>query len=91
MLLSYFGDEDPKRCGQCDVCLERNKLDLSEIEFDTVIEHLKPLLQKQPLSLDEVVSKVKGVSENRVLKAIQWLMDNDKIVMDEGRMLVWKK
>jgi ATP-dependent DNA helicase RecQ len=91
LLLSYFGEDDPVRCGQCDVCLERNKLDLSEIEFDAVIEHLKPLLQKQSLSLDTVVAMVKGVSENRVLKAIQWLMDNDKIVMDEDKMLAWKK
>jgi ATP-dependent DNA helicase RecQ len=91
LLLSYFGEEDPKRCGQCDVCLERNKLDLSEMEFDAVIEHIKPLLQKSPLSLEAVLSMVKGVSENRILKAIQWLMDNDKIVMDEDKMLSWKK
>jgi ATP-dependent DNA helicase RecQ len=91
LLLSYFGEEDSVRCGQCDVCLERNKLDLSEIEFDAVIEHLKPLLQKNPLSIDTVVGMVKGVSEGRVIKAIQWLIDNDKIVIDEDRMLSWKK
>jgi ATP-dependent DNA helicase RecQ len=91
ILLSYFGDDDPKRCGQCDVCLERNKLELSEIEFDVVVDHLKPILQKKPLPLDTVVGMVKGVSEDRVIKAIQWLIDNDKITMDEDKMLSWKK
>ena len=91
ILLQYFGENDAKRCGQCDVCLERNKLDLSEIEFDKVIEHLKPLLSKEAKPLEDIARIVKGVSEDRVIKAIQWLIDNDKIEMDEEKNLYWKK
>ena len=28
-LLDYFGEENHVRCGICDVCLERNKLDIT--------------------------------------------------------------
>src|SRR4029077_7048505 len=36
MLLSYFGEEETVRCGICDVCLERNKLELSNLEFENI-------------------------------------------------------
>ena len=91
LLLSYFGEEDPQRCGQCDVCLERNKLDMSELDFDKVVEQLKPLLSHETKTMDEVIQSVKGVSEDRVISAIRWLMDNDKIGMNEEKGLYWKK
>ena len=91
MLLKYFGDNDPKRCGQCDVCLERNKLDLSEIEFDSIVDTLKALLSDISKPLEDIVWMVKGVSEDRVIRAVQWLMDNDKIGMDENQKIFWKK
>ncbi|MFH1936107.1 MAG: ATP-dependent DNA helicase RecQ, partial [Bacteroidota bacterium] len=47
-LLAYFGETNSKRCGMCDVCLERNKLGLNEQEFDEVITRIKPLLKNAP-------------------------------------------
>ena len=91
ILLSYFGEEYPQRCGQCDVCLERNKLDLSEIEFDSVIAQLKPILMKELKTYDEAIQMIKGISEERIINAIRWLMDNDKIEANEDGKLFWKK
>lgn len=90
ILLSYFGEDNPKRCGQCDICLERNKLDLSELEFDSVVGFIKPFLLKESHSLEEVVGIVKGISENRIIKVIRWLIDNDKIVVIDDQKLAWK-
>ena len=91
MLLEYFGDKKANRCGQCDVCLERNKLEMSEFEFNSVIDQIKPILQKQSLSLEDTVSKIKGVSESMILRALRWLLDNDKIVSEDDNNLRWKK
>ena len=40
ILLDYFGEESD-RCGICDVCRERNELDLSKYEFDLILEEIK--------------------------------------------------
>ncbi len=89
-LLSYFGEKQNVRCGKCDVCIERNKIELSELEFDSVLDQIKPLLRERPLTLKEVAQKVKGVSEDRIIKVVQWLLDNDKIRYDTDRRLSWK-
>ena len=89
LLLQYFGDETPKRCGQCDICIERNKLGLTEMEFDKVVDYIKPFILNESHTLEEVVSVVKGVREDYTLHAIQWLIDNEKIKVDEEQMLKW--
>ncbi len=91
ILLSYFGEKDAKRCGQCDVCLERNKAELSEFEFDEIIKQLKPILTENHYTIKELIPLLKRVGEDRLVRAVQWLIDNDKITSDEEGKLKWRK
>lgn len=91
ILLSYFGETDSYRCGICDFCVERNKLDVSNLEFETVTGQIKNLLAKQPLTLTELVTGVKNSSEDKTIKVIQWLTDNEKIIHDQENKLIWHK
>ena len=89
LLLSYFGEEDTQRCGMCDVCLERNKTDLSKLEFDQVVEIIKPILRKNPLMMDELIFEVDAIDADNIINAIQWLIDNGKIIEDKDHKLHW--
>ncbi len=89
-LISYFGETDSKRCGKCDVCIERNKIEVNELEFNTILKQIKPLLKSQPASPEEVVSNVKSSNEDKILQVIQWLLDNDKLIYNEEKKLAWK-
>lgn len=80
MLLEYFGEKDAPRCGQCDVCRKRNKLKLSEYEFDLVLSRIKPLLMEKSLTLKETVRAADISNEAKVLKVLQWLLDHKKVV-----------
>jgi ATP-dependent DNA helicase RecQ len=90
LLLEYFGEQSTQRCGHCDVCLERNKAGVSNYEFDQVMERIKPLLMQNPMSLDELIDNTQsGIPDDRVLRVIQWLRDNGKVVSDSNGNLRW--
>jgi ATP-dependent DNA helicase RecQ len=88
-LLAYFGEKQKVRCGHCDVCIERNKVELSELEFDTMLDQIKPLLKQKPCSLNELVDRIPKANEDQVIKVIQWLLDNGKIKYEKSRKLSW--
>lgn len=88
LLLSYFGDNNPDRCGQCDVCTRRNELDLSKYEFDLILESIKAKLEYNLIALDELVAS-SDMDKEKTIKVIQWLLDNNKIIKDKQDLLTW--
>jgi ATP-dependent DNA helicase RecQ len=88
-LLDYFG-EDSDRCGICDVCRERNELDLSKYEFDLILEEIKAVLKENNPDAEQLVNMIE-YPEDKVIKVIRWLLDHDKIIKDENNQLIWKE
>ena len=87
-LLNYFGEESD-RCGICDVCRERNELDLSKYEFDIILEEIKTLLADKNPDAEELVKQI-DYPEDKVIKVIRWLLDHNKLIPDENHKLTWK-
>jgi ATP-dependent DNA helicase RecQ len=86
-LLNYFGEESD-RCGICDVCRERNELDLSKYEFDLILEEIKNILSVKNPDAEELVKQI-DYPEDRVIKVIRWLLDHNKIIPDNDHKLKW--
>jgi len=89
ILLSYFGEKNPDRCGQCDVCTRRNELELSKYEFDLILENIKEKIQIEKLSIDDLILSLE-TDEDKNLKVIQWLLDNNKIIKDSENLVSWQ-
>ncbi len=89
ILLEYFNEDNPKRCGQCDVCRERNKLGLSTYEFDLILDSIKPKLKEQELTIMELLENCK-FTEEKLLNVISWLAENEKIILNENNKYKWK-
>ena len=87
MLLEYFGEESD-RCGTCDVCRERNELDLSKYEFDIILEEIKSILAEKNPDSEELVTMI-SYPEEKVIKVIRWLLDHNKILQDKDHKLSW--
>ncbi len=88
-LLQYFNEPQSKRCGKCDVCIERNKIELSELEFDSILQKIKPLLISKPFTMEEIIQEIKNINEDKIINVVQWLLDNDKIVYNQQQKLSW--
>lgn len=90
-LLAYFGEKEAPRCGTCDVCRKRNKVDLSDLAFDRIVKAVKKKLGGQPMTLQEIVFDIRDYDEDQVLQVMRWLEDNRKIIRQPDQRYVWRK
>ncbi|MDR2293000.1 MAG: RecQ family ATP-dependent DNA helicase [Prevotellaceae bacterium] len=90
ILLSYFGEKNTYRCGQCDVCKTRNELDISAYDFDRIVEQLKKQITNNETKLSDIVNNI-NISSEKVIKVIRWLLDNGKITETKNGMLIREK
>jgi ATP-dependent DNA helicase RecQ len=90
ILLTYFGEKEAARCGQCDVCRKRNELDMSAYEFDLILEEIKEKLKDTRLSMEELMEGL-SFPEEKVIKVFRWLSDHEKILRDEFYLFYWAK
>lgn len=88
ILLDYFGEESD-RCGTCDVCRERNELDLSKYEFDLILEEIKSILTGSRTDAENLV-KMTRFPEEKVIRVLRWLLDHNKIVRGDDMTMSWK-
>ena len=87
-LLAYFGEKYDRRCGKCDVCIRRNQLKLSDIEFGNISEKLKSKVKQRPYPLYEAVSAVTEYPEAKVLEAIRWMLEHKILKKDVNGNLI---
>lgn len=89
-LLAYFGESASVRCGKCDVCLRRNKVDMSRPVFDEIVKKIRPSLLNDALT-EEEMEKLLTVKEAKQLTSVlRFLTDSNKIAKD-GTKFFWKK
>jgi ATP-dependent DNA helicase RecQ len=91
LLLAYFGEKDSERCGICDVCQKRNKLEINDLEFKKIEKRITILIKDQPQSIQEIVFQLKNIPEDKIIKVIRWLEDNKRITRNEKNQFFTKK
>ncbi len=89
MLLAYFGEDNSEKCGVCDVCMENYRLKAGDMEFENILNLVKSKLSENEYSLDELSQLIEDVKEEKILKAIQWLMDIKQVALNENNKLTW--
>jgi ATP-dependent DNA helicase RecQ len=89
-LLSYFGDISAPRCGQCDICLSKNELNISKERFSEIEAKVKKILTEEPLGLLPLIRKIES-NERQVILVVEQLMEDGYILREENMLLSWKK
>ncbi|HNX44270.1 MAG TPA: ATP-dependent DNA helicase RecQ [Bacteroidales bacterium] len=82
-LLEYFGEKNAPRCGICDTCIERVKAEISSEEYRKIETEILKVIRDGACNLKQVVSLVKGIKEEKILKVIRLMADNQVINADE--------
>lgn len=82
MLLAYFGEQNLNRCGTCDYCRERNKVQINDLEMESLLKRLRKLLAIQPLPPDQIPPHFPGIPYETLEAAIRWLLDNGELKTD---------
>ena len=89
ILLEYFGQTHTQPCGQCDVCLRKKELELQYDEFDRIHQQIREELQQHTMSTEELVDQL-PLSESKVIKVVDFLMDSGKILPSSDGKLLWR-
>ena len=89
-LMQYFGESNNVRCGICDVCLERNNLEMSDYEFEKIASIIEQLLTESAKSADEIILSIIKYREDKIIKVLQFLYENEQIERRDNNKFSWK-
>jgi ATP-dependent DNA helicase RecQ len=87
MLLDYFGEESHD-CGNCDVCRARSEKEPEKDEFEAIGDKIRALLEKGDADATFLVNNI-GYPEEKIVKVIRWLLDNNRIMQTPEHLLAW--
>ncbi len=79
--LNYFGEENMLPCGKCDVCFSLRKKNYSAEKMMKVYGILKDEFEKRPFTILNAKKILKSMSNDDVLYFLEWLRNEDKIVL----------
>ena len=84
----YFGEKDHQPCGKCDVCIGRNKTQVSDKEFKDIQTALIRYLHRYPGTLyKEILHSVQAGSPAQKEKVLRYLLDKEVILISQNGSL----
>ena len=86
ILLSYFGEHQNFRCGKCDICRKRNKVEISDLEFDKIKNQVLIILSEESQTLIEICNLIKDFREEKIIKVINFLIENSELISEGNKI-----
>lgn len=87
MLLMYFGEKDPFRCGQCDVCMESGDQPLNRYDHDQITSRIREIVKSDVVTVQGLTARIEG-DPTKVALALDELFEKKWLGWDDG-MLKW--
>jgi ATP-dependent DNA helicase RecQ len=87
MLLMYFGEKDPFRCGQCDVCMESEDKPLNRYDNDLIADQIRDAILSGTLTVQELNIRIEADPE-KISRVLDDMFDEKKVIWSDG-FLKW--
>lgn len=90
MLLAYFGEKNAENCGVCDYCLTiKHDFRINSSDNQVVSDQVKEILiNLEEISLEKLIKFGETEESKTAIKfAVQWMMDNGIVLVDEKQNL----
>ena len=81
LILTYFGEKEPKNCGNCYVCTAKNP----KTNPISVERQILDILQQKPATLDDLNAILLEFSREKIQEVLIFLLDLGKIRMLDFR------
>ncbi len=91
LLLKYFEEEMPKKCGQCDVCIAERKAELNNMLIQKLSNQIMSIIQKEPISIKQLMNHFKKFQEADVLETLNWLFEVNEVFEKNGLLYIKEK
>ena len=82
--------KNAQNCGNCDVCIKKNELGLTYYDFEQIKQSITEKLTESPQKI-EVLVEFLNFADEKVIKVIRWLLDNDYLYYQNEQILALKK
>lgn len=89
VLLAYFGEERNDRCGICDFCVGRNKIEVNDMELDKITEKIELLIRDEPHTTEFIIAEAKYSNKDKLLQVLHWLLDHEIIRKNKEGKIQW--
>lgn len=75
----YFGEQNTRPCGKCDICTGRHKKTLSNDTFNRIKLEILLLLSDNVIVYDELLKKITTGNPQQKEEVLRYLIDNDEV------------
>jgi ATP-dependent DNA helicase RecQ len=82
-LLGYFGQLNTRRCGRCDVCIEKKKVEPGSPEFNVIRGEIENLLTDGSRDIDSLVDFLvdsRGAGPGQVIGVLEYLLESGVLI-----------
>ncbi|GAA4339346.1 RecQ family ATP-dependent DNA helicase [Mucilaginibacter gynuensis] len=88
MLLSYFDEENTRKCGVCDVCLEERRQQNAEDILDIISNQILEQLSNEPSTITALIKSINKGNDKQKIEALRLLLDAGSIKADGERYYI---
>lgn len=81
ILLAYFGDNNSKDCGQCDVCLQKNDAGMTNKRYNDIKSAIEALLEDKEQTINYIINALPNFLPKEIVDIIKFEADKGKLTI----------